>query len=347
MIFRQLFDHESSTYTYLLADEDTRQALLIDPVCEQFERDRALLRELGLQLLYTLETHVHADHVTAASRFSHALGSRIVISRRSGAEGADLYVDAGDTLQVGSLVLAVRATPGHTSGCVTYVDGDRTMAFTGDALLIRGAGRTDFQQGDARALYRSVTRQIFTLPDRCLLYPAHDYDGRTVTTVDEEKRWNPRLGGEANEDDFVVYMSNLGLPHPKQIEIAVPANMKCGKSDAGPAETPAWGPVVHTFAGGLEIDPAWVAAHRSQLTLLDVREPVELRGELGRIEGSLHIPLAELQARLAEVPQDKPVACICRSGRRSAQAAVILQRGGVRRVANVAGGMLRWRALGL
>ncbi len=175
MIFRQLFDPQSSTYTYLLADEQTREAVLIDAVFEQFERDRALLRELDLRLLYTLETHVHADHVTAAWRFGETLGSRIVLSKRGGAEGADLYVDAGDELRVGSIVLPVRATPGHTNGCVTYVAFDQGLAFSGNALLIRGAGRTDFQQGDAAALYRSITQQIFTLPDDFLLYPAHDY----------------------------------------------------------------------------------------------------------------------------------------------------------------------------
>jgi glyoxylase-like metal-dependent hydrolase (beta-lactamase superfamily II)/rhodanese-related sulfurtransferase len=349
VLFRQLFDLESSTYTYLLADETTREALLIDPVFEQFERDCALVRELGLTLRLSLETHVHADHVTAAWRLHRTLGSRMVVSRRSGAEGADLYVDDGDAVSVGTVSLRVCATPGHTDGCVTYVTADRRMAFTGDALLIRGAGRTDFQQGDARALYRSITRCIFTLPDDCLLYPGHDYSGRTVTTVAEEKCWNPRVGGEASEGDFVGYMQNLGLPHPRQIDHAVPANLACGKPDAEAVATagPAWGPVVRTFAGGLEIDPGWVAEHRGQVTVLDVREPAELTGELGRIDGCLHIPLGELRTRLAEVPREKPVVCVCRSGRRSAQAALILEKAGVPAVANAAGGMLRWRALRL
>jgi glyoxylase-like metal-dependent hydrolase (beta-lactamase superfamily II)/rhodanese-related sulfurtransferase len=347
MLFRQLFDPASSTYTYLLADEAGRDALLIDPVFEQFERDRALVRELGLTLRCTLDTHVHADHVTGAWRLHEALGARIVISKRGGAEGADVYVDHGDTVGCGAVALEVRATPGHTNGCVTYVTRDHRLAFTGDALLIRGAGRTDFQQGDAHALYRSITEQIFTLPDECLLYPAHDYAGRTVTTVAEEKRWNPRVGGEANEGDFVGYMQNLGLPHPKQIDHAVPANLRCGKPDAERADHPTWGPVVRTFAGGLEIDPTWVAEHQAQLTVLDVREAAEVAGELGRIDGSVHIPLGELRARLAQVPRGKPVVCVCRSGRRSAQAAVILDQAGVRDAANVAGGMIRWRALGL
>ena len=185
VLFRQLFDLASSTYTYLLADEATREAVLIDPVFEQFTRDRALVRELGLSVRYTLETHVHADHVTAAWRFRDALGSRIVLSARSGAEGADVYAADGDTVTVGAVTLAARATPGHTDGCTTWVTADERAAFTGDALLIRGAGRTDFQQGDPRTLYRSIRTRIFTLPDACLLYPAHDYEGRTGTTVGE------------------------------------------------------------------------------------------------------------------------------------------------------------------
>lgn len=348
MLFRQLFDPASSTYTYLLADETTRRALLIDTVFEQFDRDKALLGELGLTLTHTLETHVHADHVTAAWRFRQALGSKIVVAKDSGAVGADVPVRDGDLIEAGTASLIVRATPGHTAGCVTYVTKDYRMAFTGDALLIRSAGRTDFQQGSAATLYRSIRERIFSLPDSCLLYPAHDYAGRTATTVGEEKRWNPRIGGEASESDFVGYMANLGLPHPKQIDVAVPANMQCGRppTDAAP-ERPLWGPVVRTFAGVQEIDPLWVSDHHASVTILDVREPSELTGDLGRIDTSLHIPLGSLRERAADVPRDKPVVCICRSGRRSAQACTILEKAGFTDVANSAGGMIRWRALGL
>jgi sulfur dioxygenase len=348
VLFRQLFDPVSSTYTYLLADEVTRCGLLIDTVFEQFDRDRALVRELGVTLTHTLETHVHADHVTAAWRFRQALGSKIVLSGRSGATGADVYVDDGDVIEAGTATLVVRPTPGHTNGCVTYVTRDLRMAFTGDALLIRSAGRTDFQQGSAHTLYGSIKGRIFTLPDECLLYPAHDYAGRTVTTVGEEKLWNPRIGGEASESDFTGYMNNLGLPHPKQLDVAVPANLVCGRREPmASGDGPTWGPVVHTFAGVKEIDPVWVSEHRAAVTILDVREPGELGGDLGRIEGSLHVPLAELRARVAEVPRDKPIVCVCRSGRRSAQACSMLETAGVKDVANSAGGMIRWRALGL
>lgn len=348
MLLRQLFDPVSYTYTYLLADETTRRALLIDAVFEQFTRDRALLHELGLTLTHTLETHVHADHVTAAWRFQQAVGSKIVVPARGGATGADVCVDDGDIIEAGAATLSVRATPGHTNGCLTYVTSDLSTAFSGDALLIRSAGRTDFQQGNAHTLYRSIKERIFTLPDHCLIYPAHDYAGRTVTTVGEEKRWNPRIGGQASENDFTGYMDNLGLPHPKQIEVAVPANLACGRPESSRAAgEPTWGPVVHTFAGGLEIDPAWVADHRAAVTILDVREPAELTGDLGCIEGSVHLPLGDLRRRLGELPRDKPVVCVCRSGRRSAQACTILEKAGLGDVANSAGGMIRWRALGL
>ena len=348
MIFRQLFDLGSSTYTYLLADEATRDAVLIDPVFEQFTRDRALVRELGLTLRHTVDTHVHADHVTAAWRFRDAVGSRMVISLRSGAEGADVYIDDGEMLGAGAVALCARATPGHTAGCTTWVTPDERMAFSGDALLIRSAGRTDFQQGDARALYRSIRDRILSLPDACLVYPAHDYEGRTVTTVGEEKRFNPRVGGEASEDDFVGYMTNLALPHPKRIAEAVPANLKCGKpAPDALLDAPHWGPVVRTFGGIPDIEPTWVVEHRDAITILDVREPAELSGELGRIPDGIHIPLGDLRSRLAEVPRDKPVVCVCRSGRRSAQASAILEKAGFRDVANLSGGMLRWRALRL
>lgn len=349
MLFRQLYDAASSTYTYLLADETTREAVLIDPVFEQHERDAALLRELDLKLRYTLETHVHADHVTGAWLLKERTGSLIGLSRASGAEGADLLLDDGDRVSFGELSLEARATPGHTSGCLTYVTGDRTMAFTGDTLLIRGAGRTDFQQGDARLLFRSVKEKIFSLPDDCALYPGHDYKGRTMTTVAEEKAHNPRLGGEASEQDFALYMESLGLPHPKQMDVAVPANLKLGRPEgrAAAAATPTWGPVVRSYAGVPEIGADWVHEHKADVHLLDVRQPEELTGELGRIEGVQHIPLGELRERLGEVPKDKPVVAVCRSGRRSAQAALILEGGGHERVANLTGGMIQWRALGL
>jgi len=232
MIFRQLFDADTSTYTYLLGDETSRSAVLIDTVREQAERDLQLLAELGLELRYILETHVHADHVTGAAVLRAQTGARTVVSRHGGAPCADVQVDQGDRISFGDRFLEVRATPGHTDGCLTYVLDDQTMAFTGDALLIRGCGRTDFQQGDPERLWRSIHEQVFTLPDGCALYPGHDYKGRTVTSVAEEKRHNPRLGGARTLEEFVTIMKGLGLPPPKRIAEAVPANQNCGAARA-------------------------------------------------------------------------------------------------------------------
>ncbi len=229
LVFRQLFDPTSSTYTYLLGCSVSREAVLIDPVFEQVRRDAALIGELGLQLKWTLDTHVHADHVTGAWLLKQKLGSSIALSAAAGASGVDRQLGDGDRVEFGRRSLEVRATPGHTNGCVTYVLDDESMAFTGDCIMIRGSGRTDFQQGDPRALYRSVRSRIFSLPETCLLYPAHDYRGLTATSVAEEKKFNPRLGGEVGEGDYVGYMKNLDLPHPKKIDEAVPANLRCGQ----------------------------------------------------------------------------------------------------------------------
>src|SRR5262245_55341519 len=262
MIFRQLFDPQSATYTYLLGDTGAREALLIDPVFEQARRDAALVEELGLKLAWTLETHVHADHVTGAWLLREKLGSRIAIAKASGAEGACRFLVAGEKVSFGKRFLETLATPGHTSGCMTFVLDDRSMAFTGDALLIRGCGRTDFQQGDARTLFRSVRGQIFSLPDECLLCPGHDYRGLTQTSVGEEKLYNPRLAESIGEGDFVGYMEHLGLAHPKQMAVAVPANLKCGKpektSSLDPLSDPGWAPLTYTFAGIWEVQPHWL-----------------------------------------------------------------------------------------
>lgn len=237
MLFRQLFDLETSTYSYLLADERTREAVLIDSVREQLERDTTLIAELELRLLYTLETHVHADHVTASGLLREKLGSKVAVGAQSGVENADLRLADGEVLRFGSHRLEVRATPGHTDGCVSYVCAEAGMAFTGDALLVRGCGRTDFQQGDARRLFRSVRERILTLPDATLLYPAHDYRGRTVTTVAEEKRHNPRLGLARSEAEFAEIMRGLQLAYPKRMDEAVPANLRSGIAAPAPPAT--------------------------------------------------------------------------------------------------------------
>jgi len=346
MIFRQLFDPQSSTYTYLLADSATRAAVLIDPVFEHARRDSALIEELGLQLGWTLETHVHADHVTGAWLLKRRLGSGIALAKAGGAEGADRLLSDGDTVVFGRRSLQVRATPGHTAGCLTYVLDDASMAFTGDALLIRGCGRTDFQGGDARQLFRSVREKLFTLPDTCLLYPGHDYRGLTASSVAEERMYNPRLAETIGEADFAGYMTHLGLPHPKLMAVAVPANLRCGRPDKEEAMNSAdadWAPLSYTFAGIWELQPDWLAENAGRVQIVDVREPEEFDGALGHIKGARLLPLGSLMEKKQEISKDTPVVLVCRSGARSAQATVLLKNAGYARVANLAGGMLRWR----
>lgn len=350
LVFRQLYDAASSTYSYLLGDPVTRQAVMIDTVYEQHLRDRALIEELGLELVIVLDSHCHADHVTGAWLMREALGCRYAISGRyrPALSCADLTLDHDDRVPFGRRHLDVRATPGHTDGCITCVLDDKSMAFTGDALLIRGAGRCDFQHGNAHTLFRSIREQIFSLPDACAIFPGHDYNGRTMSSVGEEKAHNPRIGGNADERDFVGFMENLQLPHPKQIDVALPANLRCGRPESGKAPRPAeWGPVRQSYAGLLEIEPEWVAEHRASVHVVDVRQPAEMQESLGRIDGALIIPLNELRGRLGELPRDKPIVAVCHAGMRSGQASVILRSSGFDRVANMRGGMLLWTQLGL
>ncbi|MBJ94923.1 MAG: Zn-dependent hydrolase [Rickettsiales bacterium] len=239
MIFRQLFDRESCTYTYLLADPCSKEALLIDPVLEQVARDLEIIAELGLKLRFTLETHVHADHITGADRLRAATGSKSALSPRGGADCADLYLDHGDCIEFGEQVLEVIATPGHTSTCLSYYLRSQDMVFTGDTLFIRGCGRTDFQQGSIGELYRSVNERLFTLPDETRVYPGHDYAGRTLSTIGEEKAHNPRLGGGRSLAEFTAIMEGLALSDPKKIAVSLPANRNCGRLDAGDVAGPA------------------------------------------------------------------------------------------------------------
>jgi len=347
MIFRQLFDPVSSTYTYILGDSESCEAIIIDPVFEQVRREIALLSELGLKLVASLDTHVHADHVTGAWLLAKRLGSRIALSENGGAQGVDISLKSGSRVAFGKRYVEARATPGHTDGCMTFVLDDRSMAFTGDTLLVRGCGRTDFQQGSADRLYRSVHDEIFSLPDTCVIYPGHDYAGNTCSSVGEEKRFNPRLGLSIGVEDFRVYMENLGLPHPRLIDVAVPANLRCGRADQVPDAEPEWGPVLTTFAGVPEISPQWIEDNLDRVHLIDVREPQEFNDALGHAPGAVLIPLGTLPQRLDELGRDRPLAIICRSGARSARATLFLKQNGFDLVANVTGGMLRWRMLNL
>lgn len=227
MLFRQLFDRESSTYTYLIADTNTQEAVLVDPVLEQLDRDLLMLNDLGLNLRYCLETHLHADHITATNKLRFKTSCLGIVPVNASAECADKYINHGEILQIGQVQIKAIATPGHTDSHMAYlVNGNHLL--TGDALLIRGCGRTDFQSGDSGILYDSVTQGLFSLPNDTLVYPAHDYRGYTVSTIGEERRLNPRFTNR-NRNEFMEFMKTLQLPMPKKIMEAVPANERCGK----------------------------------------------------------------------------------------------------------------------
>lgn len=228
-IFRQLFDAETSTYTYLLADPSTSEAILIDPVLEQVDRDEQLLHDLKLNLVYLLETHLHADHVTGAWKLKEKTGAKIAVSRASKAAGADIYLGDGEELRCGSFTVKALATPGHTNSCMSYFAAGRV--FTGDVLFVRDVGRTDFQEGSPEAMYASIREKLFTLPDDTIVYPAHDYRGHTASTVGEEKRLNPKLGGNVSLEEFKARVAAMKLGQPKKIHLAVPANLRCGRPE--------------------------------------------------------------------------------------------------------------------
>ena len=225
-IFYQLYEAESSTYTYLIGDSESGEAALIDPVLETFERDLTLVRELKLKLKYVLETHVHADHITSSGMFRNQTGALVGLSDQAQVECADLALADGEELSLGKFKIKVIHTPGHTDSCASFLFEGR--AFTGDALLIRGCGRTDFQQGSSDKLFKSVREKLFSLPKETKVYPAHDYKGRTSSTIAEEREFNPRLKLENTLQDFKKIMSELKLDPPKKIKESVPANMRCG-----------------------------------------------------------------------------------------------------------------------
>lgn len=231
MKIRQFFESESSTYSYLIWDDVTKDAILVDPVDKTVDRDISFVSELGLKLKYGVNTHAHADHITGTALLKQRLsGLQSVISLDSGAR-ADVKIQHGDKIEFGERYLQARKTPGHTAGCMSFLADDASFVLTGDALLIRGCGRTDFQGGSASTLYEAVHSQLFTLPKSTIVYPAHDYKGRTASSIGEEMKYNPRLGEGLSLEKFVDIMDNLGLSYPKMIDVAVPANMRCGYND--------------------------------------------------------------------------------------------------------------------
>lgn len=344
MLFKQLFDPESSTYTYLIADDASHEAVLIDPVIEQVERDVKLLRELGLSLKYTLETHVHADHVTAANALKAATGAQTAVARDCAAEGYDRLLHDGDVILFGTEEILAIATPGHTPGSLSFVWRDRV--FTGDTLLIGGCGRTDFQNGSADALYSSITEKLFALDEQTLVYPGHDYKGRRVSSIGEEKRFNARVAGKTREE-FLAIMNHLGLPMPKRIHEAVPANLAGGAAARTFDSTSQSDIDRNTLLQNVSPQQLASAAQAGKIRLIDVRTPAEF--ETLRLADSANLPLDRLDPAvlMAEIGVDETIYCICQTGTRSQMAAVKLRAAGFNKVVHVDGGTNAWAAAGL
>lgn len=359
MIFKQLFDPETWTYTYLIADQATREAVFIDPVNSQIESYVSMLDELGLTLKYSLETHVHADHITAGGLLRQRLGTATAVSQLCGAESADIQMQDGDVFEFGEgEQIKVIATPGHTPGSSSFLWRDRV--FTGDCLLIGGCGRTDFQGGDAGSQYDSITLRLFTLPDETLVYPGHDYKGLWVSNISQEKTNNQRLVGKSR-DEFIALMDNLNLPKPKKIDEAVPANLYCGVDEeacqaaaehplntAGPKRNQT-SPADVIEQAKQQITEISVADAQQQIDaknvcLIDVREPEEY--QVGHIDDALSLPRGLIEFKLADFAelQDKttPILLYCGSGNRSALAALTMQQLGYTQVLSLAGGFKAW-----
>jgi glyoxylase-like metal-dependent hydrolase (beta-lactamase superfamily II)/rhodanese-related sulfurtransferase len=335
LVFQQLFEPESSTYTYLLADPATHEAVLIDPVVETVERDLKLVAELGLTLRYVLDTHVHADHVSAAGEIRRRTGARTGVSEHAGVDCADLPLTDGQTLAFGAHTLTCLATPGHTDSCMSFLVGDRV--FTGDALMIRGTGRTDFQQGSPDRLYDSITRKLFALPDDTLVYPAHDYRGITSTSIGVEKRLNPRVGAGRTLEQFREIMAGLKLADPKKIAVALPANLSCGGRTQTAVLTP------HLNQDVPEIGIEDLKDRLADVLLVDVRTPGEYNDALGHLPGTLLKTLGpELDAFLDAASRLQEIVFVCRSGGRSREATRRALAHGFRAPRNLAGGMIAW-----
>lgn len=336
MLFREL--NRGKCKTYLLACEKTRKALLIDPIREKTDRYLAALAYYGCTLELVIDTHTHADHRTAVFELKELTGAKVVMHRRAPAPHVDIHVQDGQTIACGEIQLRVLTTPGHTpDGMSLYAEG---KVFTGDTLLIRGTGRTDFSGGDAGMQYDSITNKLFALPDDTLVYPAHDYRGNTQTCIGEEKRLNPRIANRSRSE-YVELMAKLALPLPSKIQEVLQPNQTALDDDRIAF------PTIAELNQVRQLSPVEVLAlvhSDSPPLVLDVREPNEYSGELGHIPGSKLIPLKDLADHAGELEayKNKHVIAICRAGVRSSTAAAILTSLGFEQVSNLRGGMLEW-----
>jgi sulfur dioxygenase len=378
MIFKQLFDQETWTYTYLIGDPASKEAVLIDPVNTHIDDYLAMLKELGLTLKYTLETHVHADHITASGLLRQKLGAQTGVSALCGAETADIQIKDGDVFNFGQdEEIKVIVIPGHTIGSISFLWRDRV--FTGDCLLIGGCGRTDFQGGDAGAQYDSIIRRLFTLSDETLVYPAHDYQQHWVSSIRQERTTKPRLAGKSREQ-FIEIMNNLNLPKPKLIDEAVPSNRFCGLEEnqrqdaitqreiarereaADVDTTPAvnCGGDMLKFGGitaqdmmaaakqqitEINVDKAKQLLAEGGITLVDVREESEYAA--GHIDKAILLPRGVLEFKIGNVPElgdkAKPVMVYCRTGGRASLATVAMKALGYTHAVSITGGFEAWQ----
>jgi sulfur dioxygenase len=332
---KQLFDRESCTYTYLLIDSETREGAIIDGVLETFERDMQIINELGVELLYAIETHAHADHITSAGKIREATGAKLVYGESSGIQAIDVPLGDGESITLGHYRITAISTPGHTNGCTCYFsDG---MLFSGDTLLIRGCGRTDFQNGDPGMLYDSITQKLFVLADDTIVYPAHDYNGRTSSTIGEEKAWNPRLAGGRTRDSFIELMNNLNLDMPKRINEAVPANMKIGINfDANRY-------LLRDFDMN-DLHRVWQQLPENAL-VMDNRTAEEYAR--GHVPGSRNIPMGTENDSVEELRKYDQIYLYCRSGRRAQTTATNLHFQGLNQVTCIShSGMPDWEKAG-
>lgn len=338
MIFRQLFDSVSGTYSYIVASRRGAEALIIDPVLEKVERYVQLLNDLDLKLVKAIDTHLHADHITGLGALRDRTRCITVMGEQTKADVVSMRVADGERIDIEGVGLGVIYTPGHTDDSYCFTMADRV--FTGDTLLIRGTGRTDFQNGDPRAQYESIFNRLMKLPDETLVYPAHDYKGDTVSTISEERAFNPRLQVKS-VDEYVELMRNLNLPNPKMMDVAVPANMRVGLAQDEVARR------------GWAVMPAqaMALAGRPDVALIDLRERRE-RERHGEIQGSLHAPYPALQENIGrggilhELAATKRLVFYCAFGERSAMAVQAAQDAGLTLACHIHGGLDAWKKSG-